>query len=474
MTTTNNPDKEESRDIIDLALEQIDKNKKQNNLKSSDLKKYFSGIASRQTIDQIKSRLQITDLEINNENIDMSHQWDQSAREKLLTNIKSVTFTDCFFFSKPGTLGLTKTTFTNCTIDSNWDLLPSETNDSEYHNCIFLDEVEISGTFFHKQDEVDKESIKTGIDISTFDSCQFKKGMSLSVLESIIRNDHSESKPSNTTHLKITHCNLPTTDFLSTFSAKKIEISESSVDNLKIVAKTDASSLRLSLCDINSKLNIEQSNIDKLHICDCHIHCPSAITRNIINFACISMTSFHDQLSFQGTTFSSGLEISTMHNKYAPNFLGSFIGENNSSRETFRIIKNSFDSVGNFIEGNKFYSMEMKKMADELKLAKNPFDLILYNLNRIASRNGQSFVLPLYWIITLSLLRYQARHENIPFIKKILQTNPVAFLNEVTNGLTPLSKYLTPNYEFVSLIYYISIAGLLWHTVVAIKRRTKR
>ena len=71
--------------------------------------------------------------------------------------------------------------------------------------------------------------------------------------------------------------------------------------------------------------------------------------------------------NFRNTTFYSGLNLENSNLKEAPNFLNIDINPKFTNRETFRIIKNSFDKIGNNIEANKFFVFEMNKYEEELK-----------------------------------------------------------------------------------------------------------
>lgn len=83
--------------------------------------------------------------------------------------------------------------------------------------------------------------------------------------------------------------------------------------------------------------------------------------------------------------------------------------ENNcvSNRETARIIKDSFELQNNIIEGNKFYSLEMKEREQELekdkKNGKNLFEWLIFKIHGISSNHSQDWTVALFWIITIGL-----------------------------------------------------------------------
>lgn len=78
------------------------------------------------------------------------------------------------------------------------------------------------------------------------------------------------------------------------------------------------------------------------------------------------------------------------------------------SRETARIIKDSFEKQNNIIEANKFYALEMKEREDELerdiKEGKNFFEWLVFKIHGLSSNHSQDWLLALFWIISFTLL----------------------------------------------------------------------
>jgi hypothetical protein len=75
------------------------------------------------------------------------------------------------------------------------------------------------------------------------------------------------------------------------------------------------------------------------------------------------------------------------------------------SRETARIIKDSFEQQNNIIEANKFYALEMKEREKELeedkKSGKNIFEWIVFKIHGISSNHSQDWTLALFWIFII-------------------------------------------------------------------------
>lgn len=48
------------------------------------------------------------------------------------------------------------------------------------------------------------------------------------------------------------------------------------------------------------------------------------------------------------------------------------------------------------------------------------------------------------------------------------------FVNNLSENILPFSKILKDGMEFISLIFYIIFASLIWQKLVAVKRHTRR
>ena len=83
--------------------------------------------------------------------------------------------------------------------------------------------------------------------------------------------------------------------------------------------------------------------------------------------ASFAYTTFLNFITFRDSEFFYGLNLSHSNFTQSPNFSNSKINEANTNRETFRIIKHAHDSIGNSLEANESFVLEMKKYKEELK-----------------------------------------------------------------------------------------------------------
>lgn len=193
--------------------------------------------------------------------------------------------------------------------------------------------------------------------------------------------------------------------------------------------------------------------------------------------------TFMDFSSFRGAKFSSGLDFSKTNLKDTPNFLDVNVGFKNTTRETFRIIKNSFDDVGNNIEANKFFSYEMRAYMIELSNKKGFFleKVVLYS-NFIISDFGRNYIRPLLILVCLlfiyvkSYIFYKVWYQSSIYTLPDILSGMSEELNAGAKGFLPFARFIEAKkgFEFISVLFYILFAILIWQIVVAVKRHTQR
>lgn len=192
--------------------------------------------------------------------------------------------------------------------------------------------------------------------------------------------------------------------------------------------------------------------------------------------------TFEKMVNFRNANFDVALDLRHSNRKELPNFLGAVfnrVAGRKTDRETFRIIKNSFEAVGNHVEANEYFAMEMEAYRLELKDRKNKLsERFLLFCNGLLSRHGQSYVRPLGFIIAfmlgLQLLHFGYEHNWI--YSKFPEARPyIELLNDWAGSLIIFKSLLTEKgFEFVSLIFGVIFSILVWQTVSAIRRHTRK
>ena len=192
--------------------------------------------------------------------------------------------------------------------------------------------------------------------------------------------------------------------------------------------------------------------------------------------------TFMTASNFKNTNFFYSLDFENVDLREQPNFLKSYINSYNTNRETFRIIKYSFDSRGNTLEANRFFVQEMKAFKNELKEEGRFWDKLVYNVNDLISEFGRNYIKAITWLImslilyTILLYLHDWYFDNFDyFIWEKLEWIWI-FLNDIAKNFLPFSRFFESKsgFEFISLFFYIWFGILIWQIVVSVKRHTQR
>jgi len=328
---------------------------------------------------------------------------------------------------------------------------------SQFANCEFKGDIFLEGITFEEPIFVYDPNIaerKQKFKKLSIDSCTFGKPFELngSILD----------------ELRISICN-----FRSLFLAESTTIKSTSVDN----------------CRFGQMVSFKDSTLEEFTISNTSFNeyttfegCSFGVQAKVGNKpAEITFVTFLSFCSFSEAKFLSGLNLRRVSMKDSPNFLGVGIDSKSTDRETFRIIKNSFDQVGNFIEGNKFYKLEMLKRKEELTEKKNSVESRLFSLYHLISDYGQSIGRPLIYIAVTAVVSFllYGKQENwlYYFFPDHIGTSIdqwFGFLNLFARGVLPYKDSSVQGMEFISLIFSIITTSLIWLVILAIKRHTRR
>jgi uncharacterized protein YjbI with pentapeptide repeats len=421
---------------------------------------------------------------------------------KLLMLFDGLHFDTSTFHLESMKLSKQKVFFQDCIFVNDWSIhsfsvLIDVVNKTIFQNCLFHGVVSTS-TEEHSRDILIIEG-------DLFDDCEFKDAIFIRRGEfkaSLFNNSTGYSHDLKHLHisgvnfvdrfilnnLKIELLEIKDVDFEEKVELKENVISETSIRNVNFsklfdAYKTQFKRFKLSKCIFNDFSGFEK----------CEFGAQGEKNEFPAEFEYATFLNF---TNFRKAIFHSGLDLEHSNLKEAPNFLGATINEEKTNRETFRIIKHSFDKIGNHLEANNYFALEMKKYKSELKqqvssesypkalfnwtiglFGKNAptrWEYLIYKVNEIFSAYGQSYVKPLYIMIMLSLfytaLVCWAGHDQA--FKELLD---VSLLNSVVKQIPLYSKLLTiKGLEFASFLYHIMFVSALWHFMVAVKSKTRR
>lgn len=406
---------------------------------------------------------------------------------KLLKLLNNVHFRHCEFNFTSLELPSVNCFYQNCDFKKSWGIFNSKMLKNHYSvlyfGCTFHEDV----TSYRHSEKDEKYTIEEQL----FYDCNFLKAaifQSVIFKKPIFNNSGMENLNIHKLHLLdceiegkfvLNDCELGyfyTEDslFKSKFEFKSNVVNAFGISNTNFSKVVDAYNTNFTKFEIRKSIfddfvGFEMCEFGKKNSDD---------TSLLTKFTYATFLSF---VNFRNTKFHSGLDIENINLKEAPNFLKTYISPQNSNRETFRIVKNSFDKTGNYIEANKFFALEMSKYKNELNWKENWQELLVFKINHIISNYGQSYTRPTAILILISILYYLltlGHDANIIYQLFPSFNDGISTISTYVNGwassFIPFSKFLREGMEFISLIFYILNASLIWQIAVAIKRHTKR
>ncbi|WHI46579.1 hypothetical protein [Microbulbifer sp. VAAF005] len=402
--------------------------------------------------------------------------------QKLLSRLDAIHFHRCSFSGSTLSLDKVKVFYQDCIFSNKWDMSPAEllpnVNGVIYQDCIFEGNVYFWG-----------ESKRATWSESYFCDCKFERELAfenVSLSAPIFKNSYEEelsvgrlSFKGCEIHARFDLCSakigcvfIVDTKFLDKFKlmncfVERFSLSRADFDKIFDVYATKFGVFSFSKAECNGFVNFEDSEFG--------IGCVNSDC-GIAKFEYATFTSF---ANFRGAAFNLGLDLERVNLDESPNFLNVSIESAGTNRETFRVIKDSFDGIGNHIEANKYYVLEMKKYREELSQEPPSQEKFIFHLNSLISDFGNSYIRPIGWIVATSIvfsLLVMGYEANV--IYKCWIFKPYVWisgpLNTVASNFLPFKRFLKEGMEFVSLIFYILNAGLVWQTIVALKRHSRR
>lgn len=384
-------------------------------------------------------------------------------------NIREISFffESCYFASdfsiKPVTLldSVTDSLFSECTFNGKTQVIPNEDNK-------FIESTLFSGCVFNDDLTICDISIRADV----FDCEEDSKGRipNLIILSSVFES----SLKLNSMH--INKLFIEDTEFESKFEIKGSVIKNLDFRNSNVGKVFDSFESKFEKSYFYKSIFNGFAGFEEVTF--------GVVGKDTEEYqAKFIYTTFMSFSNFRRTNFLSGLDFENSNLKEQPNFLKTKINPINTNRETFRIIKKSFDDVGNQLEANRFFVEEMNAYSRELIASDGNYsEKIVFFTNYIISSFGRSYIRP-FLLLVLSLCFYVGSYEfyeawyqsNIYILPEPIHTI-AKYLNDGAKSFLPFSRFIQERkgFEFISLIFYVLFAILTWQIIVAVKRHTQR
>lgn len=419
---------------------------------------------------------------------------------KILSLFKSIHFNCSEFFCASLILPEVNVFFQDCQFHNNWSLYDYKQllniDKVIYQSCIFYDAVSAYtpdegrakltenqfdfSCVFHKKLLI--ENVDT--DVQLFYSSQIIVSRSLEIKSLEVVNSRFSNK-FIINNLKSDSVRFEDVEFNGKFEFKNSQVEQVNISNTNFSKVSDFFKSRFTIFKVYKSIFNQFVGFEK---CEFGVKSEPSV-KCITQF---KFTTFLDFSNFRNAYFYSGLRLDEANFKLPPNFYNAKIDDESTNRETYRIIKNSFDMVGNKLEANKFYSLELTKYKNELycrkALAKRKLnrsqlcqERVVFQVNSCGSRFGQSFSRPIFIILivmALFLILSYGKQQN--WLYKIMpQYNSeiacvVNFFNSFAETLIPFTPLQKSGMEFLSLVFGLAFSVLIWLTITAIKMHTRR
>ncbi|MCD4757454.1 MAG: hypothetical protein K8R39_04245 [Arcobacteraceae bacterium] len=400
----------------------------------------------------------------------------------------------------------------------------------ELQYCIFKGEVDFSqgvfnhisiksSTFKKKLDFLSSQISKINI-IGHDLHCEFKsqvkfdncKIADISVLNSdfddkISFNNIENITLSNIQSTKIEKLNICNSNIFNLFySAELLSINEFLLDTVKLsstnsdndidIERIDINELKCNKLTIQNDLNFNEMKINKFRIANSNVEKVFRIRYSKINNIFFTDTTFEDlqiienkndkfeeqrEFRLRNTTIKSTvldklkLDNFNMSDAHVSDAKIGYVKFKKGSRETNRFFKNYYDSISDYIKANQYYKDEMEEQYNTTKKYGSEWWVLFFN--KWISDFGQSWINPLLYILGITIAIFimvnfsEFRQENYVLTHKLL------IWNNYWEFLNPFSKNANEKYKSwygLWMIHKLILTVLIYHFVVAIKRKTKR
>lgn len=331
--------------------------------------------------------------------------------------------------------------------------------DSLFSGCVFKNLLRLENTVFKKEPFLDADKRELRLSTLEIYNCNFDGGLKLN-------------------KMRISYLWIENTSFLIGFWMLKANISTLNCINVTVDGLFDASDSSFIRAKFNRTKFLDVADFEEVRFGEIN----GKYLKSDEYVTIFKYVTFMTASNFKNTNFFYSLDFENVDLREQPNFLKSYVNSYNTNRETFRIIKHSFDSKGNNLEGNRFFVEEMKAYKRELNNEGSKWDKLIFFANDIISDFGRSYTRPIAWLVaslilyTILLNAHASYFKNYQYFLHPYFDAFSVYANSAASNFLPFSRFLESKsgFELISLFFYIWFGILIWQIVVAVKRHTQR
>lgn len=340
----------------------------------------------------------------------------------------------------------------------------------EFTDCICGDEFSLTGNIAHGM---------------MFSNCHFN-GVSLSNIDNKIKDEYSdklEIRNCNIKNLYIQHCQFDIPISIVTQSHLNSRIEELYISDVVFKKAVYIQSYKINSIDMEGITFEADFGVAYSHLYNqIFIHaCEFEGAMNFEETDCYALldfdkSQFKSHTVFKNTKLYEGIKLDYVNLGTVVNFFGlkkldtkkSF---KNTSQESYRIIKNQFEKIGNNFEANKYHSLELAKARKTLSIFSLDYIVLLFHF--IFSNHSKNWLLSLFWIAMVGIITAFSLSDFSLIEYRNFFTK--SFLDEIFQyiSIINLDEKIKAN-PILFLFNKASLGYLYYQFLIAIRKNTKK
>lgn len=365
----------------------------------------------------------------------------------------------------------------------------SDSKKITFKNCIFMESLNFTGnidrtlifkdckfksiSLNHRQKTKNKHSIYFSISKDTKYIDYFIERLSIHNCEFDKKFYINNQKDSNQ-EVKIKSIIIKEVTFHNNFKLHRCKIDSMKIEGIDFEKNADFFN---STFKQNEEIIFHSVNVKGITIFEECIFCK----KFTIRYATLS-----GLVQFRSAKFCEGFNMDKTNIEKEVNFFAVEGLENNSklndtSQETYRILKHNCEKIGNMIDANNYHKLELEKRREDLKYSKRYFfDRLMLNLNAFSSNFGTNYIRPLLGILFIGFITLLMLHY--PRIGDLFNTNYLINTSVLLSGIDKAFEYMYilnkdssfTEYGFIFLLNKIFLGYLYYQFIIAVRKDTRK